>query len=74
MVNSKSELEEFGLRLEKYIRDNGYTNRAFAKSVGVREATISQYIYGTRYPQVRLIIRICKKHNISADWLLGIKN
>lgn len=66
-------MEEFGLRIEQYIREHNMTNREFAKGIGVRESTLSQYIYGTRYPQVKIIIRICKTYNISADWLLGIK-
>lgn len=66
--------EEFGIRIEQYIRENNLTNRAFAKQIGIREATLSQYIYGTRYPQVKIIIRICKTFNISADWLLGLKD
>ena len=44
----------------------------FAKTLGVKPATISDWITGRSHPKIDTIIKICKEYNVTADWLLEI--
>lgn len=48
------------------------TVTAFARYLEIPQNTLDCYIKGRRKPSVELILRVCKKCGVSADWLLGI--
>ncbi len=45
---------------------------AFAKHLGLKQASLDRYIKGQRKPSVELIYTICQRCDVSADWLLGL--
>lgn len=59
-----------GAKIEILIHNLGITEREFAKRLGVRESTVSQWIYNTREPRLSTAVKICEVFDISADWLL----
>lgn len=44
----------------------------FARFLGMNQKTLDFYIKGERKPSVELIISVCTKCGVSADWLLGL--
>lgn len=50
---------------------SGLTKKAFAKKCEIAQSSLKYYLNG-RLPNSGELIKICKKLNISADWLLGI--
>lgn len=48
------------------------TVTAFARYLEIPQNTLDCYIKGRRKPSVELVLRVCKKCGVSADWLLGI--
>lgn len=67
-------LEEIGQRLIEIRKKNGYTRQQLADELGMPYTTIRNYETGAREPGHRYIIAIAKKFNVSADYILGIKN
>jgi transcriptional regulator with XRE-family HTH domain len=47
--------------------------KELAEKVGVNEMAISRYIHGGRIVSVSILIDICKTLDVSADYLLGLK-
>lgn len=47
---------------------------AFARSLNMPQNTLDCYIKGRRKPSVDLLIRVCDKCGVSADWLLGLSD
>lgn len=60
------------VRLREVREQSGMTQVEFAKSLGVALSTYSTYENGHQLPKSDLIIEVCRKHNVSADWLLGL--
>lgn len=50
--------EQFSQVLKQYMQDNKITQRAFADSLGVSEATVSRYLNGERSPKRNILNRI----------------
>lgn len=48
------------------------TVTAFARYLELPQNTLDCYIKGRRKPSVELVLRVCKKCGVSADWLLGL--
>lgn len=46
----------------------------FARFLGIPQASVDRYLKGQRTPTGEIIYQICKKANISADWLLGLSD
>lgn len=66
MATFKDRLKE--LRLSRHM------NRAeLERFCDLHKGSISIYEKGTRYPDVFTLVKICKCLNVSADWLLGLK-
>ena len=54
-------------------RRGGITQKEYAKWLGVPHTTYTNWINGVSSPKAEAIIDICLKLNVSADWLLGLK-
>ena len=62
------------LRLNEYLTENGLSKRKFAEQVGVSAMSVSDWTTGKIKPNAESIYLICEKCNLSADYLLGLKN
>lgn len=62
-----------GERLRKVLKDKNMSQRDLADLTDIDENSISRYITKGRKPSADGLILICKALNISADWLLGLK-
>ena len=51
---------------------NGRSVSEFARLLGINQKTLDFYIKGERKPSVELIVSVCSKCNVSANWLLGL--
>ena len=47
---------------------------SFAAAIGINRVQYAKYESGTNSPSVDALIRICRVHACSADWLLGLKD
>ncbi len=60
-----------GKRLKKFRADNSLTQQELAKIINVDRSVISKYESGKNLIATYVLYAICKKYNISADYLLG---
>ena len=60
-----------GERLRNLRKDNKITQDKLAKVLNVSRSTIAEYERGTNLIATPFLYTICKKYNISADYLLG---
>lgn len=58
------------LRLKELRKMNKMSQAEFALAIGMLQQQYSRYEKGEREPQLKHIRRICKRFNVSADWLL----
>ena len=49
----------------------GKSTNAFARFIGVNQKTLDQMLKGERKPSLQMLVAICTKCEVSADWLLG---
>jgi len=61
-------------RLKEIRESSGLTQAAFSVTIGVSPATYNAYETDRQFPRSDTVLEICKKYNVSADWLLGIDN
>ena len=47
---------------------------SFAAAIGMNRVQYAKYESGTNSPSIDALIRICRVHSCSADWLLGLKD
>lgn len=59
-------------RLNLLMRDMDLTTTDFANRVGITRQTMGFYLNGDRIPDSLTIAQICKKCEVSANWLLGL--
>ena len=57
------------LRLEKKLNQ-----KSFAEQMGVKQSCVSKWERGETLPDAEMIILIVEFFNVSADYLLGIKD
>lgn len=71
--NMKKELnkKEVGIRLRKLRKSLNLNQQSFAKVLNIPNTTLSEYEHGKLLIPTALLYEICKKYNISADYLLG---
>ena len=50
------------------------TQTAFAQKVGIKQSQVSEWLKGKAKPGYDLLKQICLAFDISADYLLGIKD
>ena len=53
---------------------NKLTQTAFAQKVGIKQSQVSEWLKGKAKPGYDLLKQICLAFDISADYLLGIKD
>ena len=64
----------FAERLEQIMRERQLYPAQVAKITGIRRQRIQEYLTGERQPTAYIIKVIAENLNVSADWLLNIKN
>jgi transcriptional regulator with XRE-family HTH domain len=64
MKLSKISDKEDNLTLKSLIESAGYTQKNFAKSLGVATSTVTYYISGEKLPRVDRFFEMCKKLNV----------
>ncbi len=67
-------MKGFGERVFSLLNETGYSQREFAKMIGVSEATLSRYLKNEREPKMEVIANIATALNTTTDYLLTGKN
>lgn len=72
-INKLNELnkKEIGLRIKKIREENNLTLRDLASILNTTSSTISAYETGKTLILTAFAYQMCKKYNISLDWLCG---
>ncbi|HCY51924.1 MAG TPA: hypothetical protein DHU65_04380 [Clostridiales bacterium] len=60
--------------LREFLDLNKLTQTAFAQKVGIKQSQVSEWLKGKAKPGYDLLKQICLAFDISADYLLGIKD
>lgn len=50
------------------------SNTEFAKTIGISRQTLGFYLNGDRIPDCETLTNICRKCNVSSNWLLGLSD
>ncbi len=66
--------EIFRQRLREEIQQSQITTTELAKKVGVSPEMITQYYTTKKLPKLDTFTRLCEALNVSADYLLGLKD
>ena len=61
-------------RLREEIINSGLTTVEIAKRVGVSPEMVTQYCTTTKLPRLDTFAKLCKALDISADYVLGLKD
>ncbi len=61
-------------RLREELKASGLTTVEIAKRVGVSPEMITQYMTTKKLPKLDTFARLCKELELSADYILGLKN
>lgn len=64
----------FKQRLYEEIRNSKLTNREIAEKIGVSPEMVTQYYTTKKLPKLDTFMRLCKVLDVSADYLLGLKD
>lgn len=75
MVRSKFATKDMSVFSERLKELRGTESQSsFAAAIGINRVQYAKYESGTNSPSVDALIRICRAHACSADWLLGLKD
>ena len=69
-----SDLDVFRKRLRILIANSNLGTYEFAYSLEIGYETLRKWLKGESSPITSNLIRLCKQYNVSADWLLGLKD
>lgn len=61
-------------RIKEIRVENKMNQSVFGQSISVSQDTVSLWEQGKSLPNTEYVIEICKKYNISADYLLGLED
>jgi len=64
----------FPQKLNKIIKDRGLNQLSLAGLLGIRQSQISNWLNGKSLPGYYSLKLICQKLDLSADFLLGLKD
>ena len=64
---------EFSKILKDFLMENNLTQVAFAKIIGVKQSQVSEWLKGKAKPGYDTLKSMAIAFNVSADYLLGIK-
>lgn len=70
-IKEKINNELFGSRLKDFRKEHKLTQEKLAKELNTSHSVISSYEKGKTLILTSFLYTICKKYNISADYLLG---
>lgn len=65
---------KFALRLNELLIENEISKRELAKKIGVSATSISDWSMGKILPTAENVYLIAEYFNVSADYLLGLKD
>lgn len=71
--NERTQLAEIQRRLRKEIINSGLTQKEIAQAIGVSPQTVSRYMRDDIFPALDTLAKLCQLLDISADYILGIK-
>lgn len=69
--NKEIDRKKVALRIKEFRKENGLTQIKLANILNIANGTIAEYERGTNIIATPFLYTICKKYNISADYLLG---
>ena len=61
---------DWAQRLTKVRNAKGFSQRPFAKKLGINHSTLIKYEQGETKPKIDVLIEICKMTKINGHWLL----
>ena len=67
------DLQGFGARLKRCIKEGGFGYTETERNVGIRWCTLQRLLHGDKMPSVEILGRLCEYLHVSADFLLDIK-
>ena len=70
-INLNYDLKNISLRLKEFRKENKITQVNLAELLNTTQSTIAEYERGTNLIATPFLYTICKKYNISSDYLLG---
>ena len=70
-IRSSIDLNIVALRLKEFRKENKLTQESLAQLLNVVKGTVGNYESGRALIATPFLYEICKKYNISADYLLG---
>ena len=70
-VNNNVSIKDVGIRIKAWRKSEGITQKAIAIDVNTAQPVITNYENGRTLIATPFLYTICKKYNISADYLLG---
>lgn len=65
-------MKVFGERLASLM--DGLSQKQLAEAVGISQQTVSRYLAGRHIPDAQILIKFCRYFEVSADYLLGLKD
>ena len=63
----------YAQRIREVRQKAGLTQTEFAQTIGTTKNQLSKYEVGTQDTPTKIIIEVCLKYNVDANWLLGIE-
>jgi len=60
--------------LKQLRKEKGVDQKTIATAIGVTESAYANYEQGRREPSNQVLIKLCKYFDVSADFLLGLKD
>lgn len=64
---------KIGEKIKEIRKENGLTQTEFAKIIKTTQDSVSLWELGKSYPDIESVAKICKAFNVSADYLLCLK-
>ena len=71
-MNNSIDMKDIAKRIKEVRVENKMNQSEFGKSLFVSQDTISLWETGKSLPNTEALILICKKYDISADYILGL--
>ncbi|MBR4040576.1 MAG: helix-turn-helix transcriptional regulator [Clostridia bacterium] len=65
-------MDEFARRLRSVIERSGMQQKELASSIKLSPARLSNYVNGHSEPSYDILILLCRRLKVSADYLLGL--
>jgi transcriptional regulator with XRE-family HTH domain len=63
-----------GAKLKELLDERGMTQVELARHLHLGKSTVSQYISGTRTPDLAMLVRLARFFSVSVDYLLGLSD